>query len=101
MGREFAGADALRQAVGERGDLLLAVIGDELAEDGAERGVGEGVDVDAVEHRLGERFADVDERSAARVSGSELFQRQFGRRQHWLAFYGGALRLATRVFKKG
>ena len=101
MGGEFAGANTFGQALGERDDLLLAVIGDKFAEDGAERGVGERVYVDSVEHGLGKRFADVDERSAARVSGSELFQRQFGRRKHWLAFYGGALRLATRVFKKG
>ena len=49
MGRKFAGADALRQALSERDHLLLAVIGDEFAEDRAERGVGERIDVDAVE----------------------------------------------------
>ena len=100
-GRKFAAANALGQGGRQLGGMLFAVGGDQLAENRAKRRFGEGVNVDAVEHRLSERLTYVSERDPARVGGAELFKRYFKGRRHWLAFYGLALRLATGFLKKG
>ena len=59
---------------------VLAIDRDEFAKCGAERRLGEGIDVYAVEHRLGEGLADITQRSATRIGGVQLFQATFRQR---------------------
>jgi len=72
---KFAHLDPVWQARRDRGDLFLAIGGDEFAERGAERGLSEEIDVDAVENRFREGFADIGERGPPRIGHAEFVQR--------------------------
>lgn len=73
-GGKFALPHPLDQPLGESGGLFFAMDGDKLAERGAKRGLGEKIDIDAIEHGLGEGFADIGERRAAGVGRRQLVE---------------------------
>ena len=74
--------DAVGQALGESGRLFFAMHRDQFTKRGAKRGLGEEVDVDAVEQSLGEGLADIGKGGAARVGGRELVERVGKRGKH-------------------
>jgi len=64
---KFAVPHAFAQALGENCGLFFAMNGDQLAKRRADRGLSEEIDVNSVEQRFGESFADIMKRGATRV----------------------------------
>jgi hypothetical protein len=71
---EFAVSNAIGQTLGNGDRALFAKTRDKFAEGGAKRGLGEGVDGDAIKNGLGESFTDVGQRCAAGVGRAEFFE---------------------------
>src|SRR4051812_43706324 len=61
--REFAIADANREALGELSSSLLAIGRDKLGKSGEQAGLSEAIPVDAVDAGLGPGFMQIAERS--------------------------------------
>jgi len=73
-GGKFALPNPLGEPLGESAGLFFAMHRDKLAERGAKRRLGEEIDIDAVEHGLGEGFADIGERRAAGVGRRQFVE---------------------------
>src|SRR5882757_11076 len=69
--RKLAAAHALGELLGEIGDLLLAIGGDELLECGEQRGVGDTGPIDAVEDGVLPGLQKMVERRVALIFGGD------------------------------
>jgi hypothetical protein len=92
---------AVGQKLGDARGLFFAIGGHQFAKRRAERRIGEGIDIDAVEQRFRESLADIVKRGPARVGGREFAKGLSKRGNHGAPVYGQSSAGATLVLKKG